>query len=55
MKKPPPTARRPQDAMLRFDRLLKAMAPPVEAKRQPQSKPRKPRGPKPRKPSGHGS
>jgi hypothetical protein len=50
MKKALPTARRPQDAMLRFDRLLQSMAPPVEAKRQTQPKPRKPRGPKPRKP-----
>jgi len=49
MKKPPPAPRRPQEAMARFDRLLAAMAPPVEVKRQPQTKPRKARGPKPRK------
>jgi hypothetical protein len=31
MRKKPPTARRPQEAMARFDRLLAAMAPKAEA------------------------
>jgi hypothetical protein len=52
MKKPPPIARRPQDAMLRFDRLLAAMAPKSESKRAPAARAAKPRGRKPRKPKG---
>jgi hypothetical protein len=48
MKKKASTPQSPQDAMERFDRLLTAMAPTVEAKRR-EAKPRKPRGPKPRK------
>lgn len=41
MQKKPPTARRPQEAMARFDRLLAAMAPKAEA---PPKKSIKPRG-----------
>ena len=46
MKKKSPVAIRPHDAMARFDRLLAGMAPRVETKRAPESKPRKTRGPK---------
>ena len=43
MKKKPPPARRPQDVMARFDRLLTAMAPKPEP---PAKKPLAPRGTK---------
>lgn len=47
MKKKLPAPIRADDAMARFDRLLTAMAPKVDAKRGP-SKPSKKRGPKKR-------
>jgi len=50
MKKKTPTPIRADDAMARFDRLLAAMAPKVERKRQADAKPSKRRGPKPRRP-----
>ena len=49
MKKKPHAPIRADDAMARFDRLLTAMAPKIEAKRQATPKLRKTRGPKPRR------
>ena len=47
MQKKPPTARRPLEAMARFDRLLAAMAPKAEAPPKNSIKPRRtPKRPK---------